>query len=185
MPAPREIDIDKMRKLFSYSMETGRLLWKERSVDMCSSQHAMKSFNMKKANTEAGSVRVNGSGKRYLVVKVDGDVHLVHRICYAITTGEQPEYIDHINGDGTDNRWENIRCVSVTDNNRNMRLFATNTSGFSGVYAIGDRWQSIIWVNCTQINLGVFDTKQEAVAARKAAEKVCGYHANHGKKRNL
>ena len=43
-----------------------------------------------------------------------------------------------------------------------------------------DRWVAFIWIKNKQINLGVFDTKAEAVAARKAAEKVEGYHENHG-----
>lgn len=185
MPSPREIDIKRMSRLFSYDAESGNLIWNERDICECSSEHAMKSFNNRKANTVAGTARKNSNGKTYLIVKVDGLVHLVHRLCYAIRSGEQPEFIDHINGDGTDNRWENIRSVQVTENNRNMRLFATNTSGVFGVSKFCDRWQSHIWIKNKQINLGTFDTKSEAVAARKAAEKVCGYHKNHGEDRGL
>lgn len=183
MPSPRHIDIDLMNKLFSYSETTGELKWKERSIDMCSSEHAMKSFNNKKAGTVAGGERTNKNGKTYLVVKVDNYTHLVHRICYAINTGEQPKFIDHINGCGTDNRWENIRSTTITENNRNMRMFKTNTSGVCGVGKFRNRWQAHIWIRCNQVNLGVFDTKGEAVAARQAAEKVLGYHENHGEDR--
>lgn len=45
-----------------------------------------------------------------------------------------------------------------------------NTSGVTGVYRRGKRWQAAITVNGKQINLGYFDTKYEATAARKAAE---------------
>ena len=185
MPSPRKIDVEKMRKLFTYNESTGTLLWNRRTIDMCSSEHAMKSFNNKKAGTIAGTKRKNANGKTYLVLKVDGFVHLVHRICYVIKTGLQPEFIDHINGDGTDNRWENLRSTSITENNRNMRLFKTNTSEFCGVGKLGCKWQSHIWINNKQVNIGTYDTKAEAVAARKAAEKVCKYHKNHGKKRDL
>ena len=185
MPAPRKIDIERMRELFEYDPESGGLFWKKRNLDSCSSFHAMISFNNKKAGSIAGSKRKNRNGKTYLVVKVDDCVHLVHRICYSVMTGSQPEFIDHVNGDGTDNKWTNIRNVSVTENNRNMRLFKTNTSGFVGVSKCGSKWQSNIWVNNKQIKLGVFDTKAEAVAARIAAEKVCSYHENHGSERDL
>ncbi|AUR82898.1 hypothetical protein NVP1029O_65 [Vibrio phage 1.029.O._10N.261.55.A7] len=185
MPAPRKLNIDLLSKVFSYDPLTGDLTWRERTRSHFKTDHAMKSFNNKKAGTIAGTERMNGNGKRYLVVKHDGVTHLAHRICFAIHNNVQPEMVDHINGNGKDNRASNLRSVSVTENNRNMRKFKTNTSGFSGVSKVDSRWMASIWINNNQLNLGVFDTKPEAVAARKAGEKICAYHKNHGEERSL
>lgn len=186
MHKARYIDPDVVKNIFSYNQDNGELCWKERSIGMCKTEHAMKSFNNKKAGKSVGTVRDNESGKTYLSVKFGGSHYLVHRICYVIMTGKQPEFIDHINGNGIDNRWANIRSVSLTENNRNMRLFKTNTTGIAGVgTGRNNRWQSCISINNRQINLGEYDTKAEAIAARRSAEKVLKYHKNHGENRPI
>lgn len=181
MPPPRKLDIQSLRKLFHYDHETGELYWKERTIDQCSSEHAMKSFNNKKAGTLVGGKRCNGHGNIYLHVKVNALTHLVHRLCWAIYYNEQPKYIDHVNGDGTDNRISNLRSTTLKENNRNMRLFKTNTSGFCGVGQTGGRWEAHISLDNTPVNLGIYDTKEEAIAARKAANILEKFHDNHGR----
>lgn len=181
MPSPRKLDIPHINTLFNYCPTTGNLYWKKRTLTMCSSEHAMRSFNNKKAGTVVGSKRNNGKANEYLVVKVEGTVHLVHRLCWAIHHQEQPNYIDHINGNGLDNRITNLRSVTLKENNKNMRLFKTNTSEFCGVGAIRGRWEAHISINNTPINLGVYDTKAEAVAARRAANIIETFHVNHGR----
>ncbi|HCT8191044.1 TPA: HNH endonuclease [Morganella morganii] len=184
MPAPNSIDLDLIVKIFDYDKETGVLTWKYRDESMFKRAGSANSFNKNKAGTPAGKKRRNENGKEYLVVKFNGANYLVHRICWAIYKKEQPKFIDHINGDSTDNRACNLRSVSITDNNRNMRLSRINKSGFPGVSKYkANKWQASIYINNTQINLGHYDSKAEAVAARKSAEKVCGYHENHGSSR--
>lgn len=186
MPKARDIDIDEMKKIFIYDSLTGNLIWRERCVSMFKNDHAAKSFNNKKAGKVVGNIRKNQNGKSYRSVKIDNQTYLVHRICWAIYNNIQPDMVDHINGNGVDNRILNLRSVTVAENNRNARKHKTNTSGYSGVGKYGNnKWQSQIWINNNQINLGLFDTKAEAVAARKAAEKICGYHENHGSNRAL
>ena len=63
---------------------------------------------------------------------------------------------------------------------KNKSLYTTNTSGYSGVEPDGKNWKARIGVNGTKVLLGVFITFEEAVAARKAAEKLLEYHKNHG-----
>lgn len=87
-------------------------------------------------------------------------------------TGEQPDDIDHIDGDGLNNKWSNLRSVSHNLNGKNQKMHTTNTSGVSGVYYRKDsgRWRAKIMVDNKQINLGTFKNKDDAIAARKEAE---------------
>ena len=181
----KEIDIESVSKLIEYNPLDGFLYWKKRDEIDGSKNHAVTSFNKRRAGERIESKPFpNGHGNFYKRVKVLGNPYLYHRVCWALAKREQPLYIDHINGDGTDNRLVNLRSVEPTENNRNQRKNKLNTSGHMGVNRYGkgtDRWVAFIWINNKQINLGVFDTKAEAVAARKAAEKVEGYHSNHGR----
>ena len=52
------------------------------------------------------------------------------------------EYIDHINHDGLDNRKENLRLVSQTENLANARLADNNTSGYRGVIRYRGKWKA-------------------------------------------
>jgi len=78
--------------------------------------------------------------------------------------------IDHKNGNGLDNRRENLRSVSRAENQQNRRgLNANNTSGFIGVSPEGNRWRATIRVSGHQRHLGYFDTAEEAAQARDFA----------------
>ena len=95
---------------------------------------------------------------------------LVHRIVYALHYGLFPEFVDHIDNNRQNNRIENLRACTRQQNQFNRRVAKNNTSGKTGVAKLGDKWSAQI--RCTTIiKLGVFDTYEEAVAARVAAEK--------------
>jgi hypothetical protein len=95
-----------------------------------------------------------------------GEGHLAHRIVWLIATGEWPEtFIDHIDGNRSNNRLENLRLADIWDNNRNSKKPTTNTSGIKGVGYRNGRWRAYITVNDRQIHIGVFDEKEDAAAA--------------------
>lgn len=100
--------------------------------------------------------------------------------------GEWPKgHIDHINGNRLDNRIENLRDVPPnSDNQRNIAIPRHNTSGVMGVcwHKRNKGWQVRIKANGRNIYVGVFKNFDEAVSARKAAEKTYGYHPNHGRR---
>lgn len=85
-------------------------------------------------------------------------------------------HIDHINGDKLDNRRENLRVVTPQRNQVNRKnLNRNNTSGVRGVacrahLSAAKPWLAQITVARKNIYLGVFATRDEAVAARRAAE---------------
>lgn len=162
-----------VRKLFSYNKKTGELTRLTRTA-RCT-----------KIGEVAGSVWTDGFAK-YRLVSVDNVQHKMHRIIWLLVTGKWPAHvIDHINGDGVDNRWCNLRAVTAVENSRNRRLCRRNTSGCPGVWWRADnkKWRVLIRVNGRLLHLGHFEELDIAIAARKAAEVKHGFHPNHGTKR--
>nr|WP_175479900.1 HNH endonuclease signature motif containing protein [Paracoccus homiensis] len=107
-----------------------------------------------------------------------------HRVAWAVIHGRWPNgEIDHINGDRSDNRLANLREVTKRENHRNMAIRSDNTSGVTGVYWAREKGKWAAYIKADKmVALGRYDTFAEAVAARRAAEKVLGYHPNHGRR---
>jgi hypothetical protein len=128
-----------------------------------------------RAGQEAGTFCEDG----YRYIRVDRKQYLAHRIIWKLLYGEDPEEIDHINGNRSDNRITNLRSVSRLENMRNRKRASDNTSGVTGVfwYKARSKWRATI----SQKILGNFNKFEDAVAARKQAEKELGYHPNHGR----
>lgn len=160
------INSDDVREHLRYEPDTGKLFWKD----------------------EAGSINQT-NGYRY--VKVRQRLRLAHRLIWAIYYGEEPPtgvLIDHINGDRQDNRIENLRLATYSQNSANAKLHTRNTSGFKGAAKVvrkgkwTGRWQATITVQNKQLNLGShFRTAEAAHAAYlKAAREHQGEFANGG-----
>lgn len=127
----------------------------------------------------AGTLTKSG----YLSVGSRGVKAYAHRIVWFMHHGEIPKGydIDHINHDRTDNRIENLRIVSRSENLKNKGVILSS-SGEMGVYwsAAAGKWEAAIHVNGKKKYLGLFDSIEGAKAARLEANKIYGYHENHG-----
>ena len=102
------------------------------------------------------------------------------RIHQLILKSKNNKEIDHINGNGLDNRKCNLRLVSHKNNSINRKINKNNSSGFKGVSFKKDihKWQSSIRVNYKIIYLGYFKTAKEgAIAYNQAALKYFGQYA--------
>jgi hypothetical protein len=99
------------------------------------------------------------------------------------------EEVDHINGDGLDNRRVNLRTCTHSENMRNRKRLITNTSGYTGVSYSSDmkrkkRWLAQIRVGGgKRIHLGRFYTKEEAAVTYDEAAKK--YHKEFARPNKL
>lgn len=164
------LDASELRAAISYVPETGDLIWIE------TDRPASKLWRA-----------ANGKAYRYVVWK--GKWTRAHRIAWCIHHGSisNAMCVDHINGNGADNRIKNLRLVPVGENAKNQRLPRTNTSGRIGVSWRKDcgKYQALAKRDGKRIHLGYFETLEAAGAARKEFEAENGYHPNHGMERPL
>jgi hypothetical protein len=180
MPRTQELPLPsqaELRKLFRYDGQTGKLFWKYRPRWRFADARQHKAWNTKYAYKEAFISLCNG----HLRGMYNGQRCYAHRVIWKYKTGEEPPEIDHIDGDPTNNRWENLRAANRAINSRNMPQRKDNTSGVTGVHARGDRWITQIMDRGQVRHVGIYATKAEAIAARRAAEIMLSFHPNHGR----
>lgn len=99
---------------------------------------------------------------------------MMHRVILGLN--DRALHVDHIDGNGLNNRRSNLRPCSIAQNQHNRGMARTNTSGFKGVCwdVQGEKWGASIRAFGRQMNLGRFDTAEEAYAAYCAA--AARYH---------
>lgn len=111
---------------------------------------------------------VHADGRAYAArgEYVDGkrSTRLMHRDIMAIEGS-----VDHINGDGLDNRRSNLRECSLTQNSANRMMNRNNRLGIKGVLAGNGRFKAQIQCNGRKYHLGSYDTPEEAAAAYRGA----------------
>lgn len=149
--------IERLRQVLRY--EAGRLFWIKKPSPMA---------HRAVVGEEAGRTRTNN----YDDIQIDGCRMKAHHIVWAIHHGNYPDdFIDHINGDKTDNRIENLRLATLFENAANRSSVIASTSSYLGVsYKQANKaWQAQICKNRKQTYLGLFDNEIDAARAYNAA----------------
>lgn len=152
------LDQSRLKELLHYDPETGIFTWLK------------PTSNRVKVGAVCNTVGPIG----YVVIGVLGKRLYAHRLAWLYMTGGWPsDQVDHANCDKLDNRWSNLRVAGKTKNMQNIGLRANNSSGFTGVgfHAQTGRWRAYIADSGNMVHVGLFDTIDQAVAARESAAK--------------
>mgnify|MGYP003472828410 FL=1 len=147
----KTIDIEKLRDTLAFCPDTGIFTWRT---------------NRQKSLIGKENKEVLNTG--YITVRVFGRRYLAHRLAWAYTYGHLPSaYIDHINGDKSDNRICNLRECSHAENHQNMAIQSNNKSGYIGVgwHRLRNKWRASITINRKHIHLGFYPTAEAAYEA--------------------
>lgn len=110
------------------------------------------------------------SNQGYARGKIDGKLQFFHDVVLNLEPNTN-QMCDYINRDRLDNRKNNLRIVNLSINILNRSIYENNSSGMPSVYKSNNKWQSQIQINGNNINLGRYDTFEEAKQARLNAEK--------------
>lgn len=131
-----------------YNPESGVFLWK------------VSRKGTKGKGKEAGTK----TNKGYVDVCLFGKKFGLHRIAFSLMGEEIPDYVDHVNGIKSDNRWTNLRPATVNQNAYNMKERGAR-SGYRNVYydPRGKKnYHVCMKINSNRIHGGYFSTAEEA-----------------------
>lgn len=165
---------EQLRELLRYEPDTGKLFWKPRRRDIFATQRAFGLWNTRFAEREAFTASKNGGYKHG---KLFGVLFLAHRVIWAMQSGCWPkEQIDHIDTDGENNRWSNLREANANQNMHNQASRRTNSSGYKGVHwdERDKKYRAQIMVGREKKFLGYHESADAAHAAYSEAAKK--YH---------
>jgi hypothetical protein len=119
--------------------------------------------------------------RRYVLLGIKKKVYRAHRLAWLHVYGRWPKgEIDHINGNGCDNRIVNLREATTSQNGMNRGLRVDNTSGHKGISwnKKSSQWLAHIGYRGKIVHLGLFDTIEEAKTVRDdAARRLHGAFA--------
>lgn len=155
----------RLMELIRYDPETGLLKW-----------------NIDRRKVFAGDV-AGWRSHGYIRIRIDGSCYYAHRLVFLYMTGVLPESgVDHINMNGEDNRWCNLRLADQSENMCNAGRPRHNTSGTKGVSfnKNANKWQANIRFRGQSHHLGYYDTLSQAAMARQTAtNRIHGEYARH------
>lgn len=154
-----------MNNVFAYNPESGHITW------------LINAAKNVRAGSIAGYIH-NDHRNQYRVVTYKRKLMKAHRLAWFLHYGEWPDgQIDHINGNGLDNRICNLRIVDTQGNQKNRVVAVNSTSGFTGV--VKDKrtgnWNARIKINGKESRLGAYKTHYAACYARHAANIEHGF----------
>lgn len=130
-----------------------------------------------RAGTVAGQM-----AKHYWTINIDKKIYYAHRVVFFMKHGWCPDHLDHVNGNKTDNRIENLRPATPSENMANTSVRKHNSHGAKNLSfdKRSNFWYVKFWVNGVRRNLGCFKDKELAIEfADLARETIYGQFARH------
>lgn len=182
--AKTKLSLEYIKECLDYTAETGKFTWKTRPLSHFSAVWSWTNWNKRWAGKEAGWTEVASDKRSYHKISINGENHKAHRLAWVFITGNWPsELIDHVDGDGLNNKSSNLREATEWQNATNQSRRKDNKSGVTGV---GWQKKMCTWYANGRINnhlqhLGFYTDIFEAICARKSWEVKNGFHINHGR----
>ena len=151
-----------------------------------SHDYVLSAFDYQDGNLIRKTGRVNEIGQiagcvhkgtGYIHVKIKAKSFKAHRLVFLYHNGFLPEFVDHIDGNKTNNKIENLRAATKEENCRNQKIRSTNKSGCKGVKWVKckNKWQVEVCRNYKQINFGYYeDLELASLVAIEATELIHG-----------
>lgn len=177
-----QITPEIVKEFFHYDPAVGVLRWRPRDRKWFTSDRQYKNWNTRYANNEAGYTHKKPDGALYKKVSIFKREYAVHRVIFMWMEGRWPDpQIDHKDGDGLNNVWNNLREATASQNNYNRRAKKSNKSGYKGVHPVKNGFKATISVEGKSMSLGTFSTAKDAyMAYKRAAERYHGEFADFG-----
>lgn len=155
---------ERLKELFDY--QDGKLIWKVsrgRAVIGAVAGHLHKHFD-------------------YYRITINKNIYFTHKLIFMFHNGFMPEIVDHIDGNPLNNKIENLRPATRSQNMRNAKIHKTNTSGVKNVHwsKIDKKWIVMLRYAGTKKYFGSFDDIELAdLVAQEARDKFHGQYARH------
>ena len=159
---------ERLKELFDY--QDGQLIWK------------VKKAQCVKIGTAAGWANRDVHGQQYINVEIDNKSYKVHRLVFMYHHGYFPSRIDHIDGNRFNNKIENLREVTASQNAQNSKFRKNNTSGYKNVFfeKRNQKWRVLLQVDGVSRSFGYYkDVELAGLVAAEARDKFCGQYARH------
>ena len=152
----------RLQEVLAYDPTTGIFTWNERTCAPGGDAAKVSAWNTRYSGKAAG-VRTHG----YIKISVDDQKHYAHRLAFLYMTGSFPkDIVDHINHDGENNSWENLRDADKRLNAGNQRRPRSNATGMTGAVLLpSGKFMAQRKRPGKGKYIGVFDTVEEAHAA--------------------
>lgn len=168
----RNLTAEYVRARLTYDPETGIATW----LPVPENGHPARRWNAKLSGKQVGSPDADG----YRRIKLLGSSFLLHRVIWLHVTGDWPEHeIDHRDLNKANNRWDNLRVATQSQNRSNRPAQRNNRLGVKGITQTRNgKYAALIKDGPGMRHLGTFKTVGDASAAYQvAALKIHGEFA--------
>jgi len=118
-----------------------------------------------------------GGSTYYTRIWINHKSYRAHQLAFLYVEGYIPKLIDYIDGNGLNNKWDNLRSVDVVTNARNHTVYSHNKTGISGVSNTCGYYHVYIYLHNKKHSLGNTVDFFEACCLRKSAEVKYGFCA--------
>jgi hypothetical protein len=139
---------ERLKELLQYDPNTGVFTWLKPTSN----------------RVKVGSIATTNS-RGYIIIGIDSVRYFAHRLAWLYMTGSMPkDVIDHIDGNPSNNRINNLREATQQQNLHNLRKSVKNTSGYKGVHFHKgtSKWRAVVTVDNKPKHLGLYLTPEEA-----------------------